>query len=115
MVEKLVEVRWMLINIGFLARYIREAMDKPPFSFAFGTFWERSPSASSYRAEMLGLCSLHLFARALSEFYRFRSGKLPCAVTTKELSSIRIHPLEDTAQCKVRRCTKKSQSNKAHF
>ena len=24
-----------------------------------GTFWERSQSASSYRAEMLGLCSLH--------------------------------------------------------
>jgi len=30
-----------------------------------GTFWERSPSASSYHAEMLGLCALHLFARAL--------------------------------------------------
>jgi hypothetical protein len=34
-----------------------------------GTFWERSPSASSYRAEMLGLCALHLLARALTEFY----------------------------------------------
>jgi hypothetical protein len=37
-----------------------------------GTFWERSPSASSYRAEMLGLCALHLFARALSEFYKIQ-------------------------------------------
>jgi len=37
-----------------------------------GTFWERSPSASSYHAEMLGLCALHLFARALSEFYKIK-------------------------------------------
>jgi hypothetical protein len=37
-----------------------------------GTFWERSPSASSYRAEMLGLCSLHLLARGLSEFYQIQ-------------------------------------------
>jgi len=32
--------------------------------------WERSGSADSYRAEMLGLCALHLFARALSEYYK---------------------------------------------
>jgi hypothetical protein len=37
-----------------------------------GTFWERSPSASSYRAEMFGLCGLHLLARALSEFYQIQ-------------------------------------------
>ena len=35
-----------------------------------GTFWERSPSASSYRAELLGLYVLHLFAQALAEFYK---------------------------------------------
>jgi hypothetical protein len=35
-----------------------------------GTFWERSPEASSYRAEMLGLCTLHLFVRALLESYK---------------------------------------------
>ncbi len=34
-----------------------------------GSFWERSPTASSFRAEMLGLCALHLLARALSEHY----------------------------------------------
>jgi hypothetical protein len=33
-----------------------------------GSFWEKSSSASSYRAELLGLCLLHLFALALSEF-----------------------------------------------
>jgi len=32
-----------------------------------GWCWEKSNSANTYRAEMLGLCSLHLLARALSE------------------------------------------------
>ena len=35
-----------------------------------GWFWEKSESADSYRAEMLGLCALHLLARALSEYYK---------------------------------------------
>jgi hypothetical protein len=35
-----------------------------------GTFWERSIAASSYRAELLGLCALHLFAQAIAEFYK---------------------------------------------
>jgi hypothetical protein len=35
-----------------------------------GWFWEVSNMASSYRAEMLGLCSLHLLLQALSEFYK---------------------------------------------
>ncbi len=34
-----------------------------------GTFWERSPSASLYRAKLLGLCALHILAQALAEFY----------------------------------------------
>ncbi len=37
-----------------------------------GTFWERSPAASSYQVEMLGLCTLYLFARALSEFHKIQ-------------------------------------------
>jgi hypothetical protein len=40
-----------------------------------GLFWEKSPSASSYRAELLGLCSLHLFALALSKFYKVSGWK----------------------------------------
>ncbi len=28
-----------------------------------GTFWEKSPSATSFWAEMLGLCALHIHAR----------------------------------------------------
>ncbi len=34
-----------------------------------GMFWEKSPSASSFRAKMLGLCCLHLLARAVAEFF----------------------------------------------
>ena len=33
-----------------------------------GTFWKKSPAASSFRAEMLGLCALHLLVRAVAEF-----------------------------------------------
>jgi hypothetical protein len=35
-----------------------------------GTFWEKSNTASSFQAEMLGLCTLHLFAQAVAEFYK---------------------------------------------
>jgi hypothetical protein len=34
-----------------------------------GTSWEKSPLASSFRAEMLGLACLHLLARAVAEFF----------------------------------------------
>jgi hypothetical protein len=37
-----------------------------------GSFWEKSLSASSYRAELLGLCSLHLFTLAMSDFYKIK-------------------------------------------
>jgi hypothetical protein len=78
-----------------------------------GTFWKRSPSASSYRAEMLGLCCLHLLARGISEFYQIQEWE--ATLSCDNFQAIRIHPSEDTAQCKVRRYTKKSQSNEAHF
>ncbi len=48
-----------------------------------GTFWERSPAASSYRAEMLGLCALHLFARALSEFDKIQVWKATAGCNNK--------------------------------
>ena len=35
-----------------------------------GSFWERSILATSYRAELLGLCALHFLARAVVEFYK---------------------------------------------
>jgi hypothetical protein len=40
-----------------------------------GSFWEKSSSASSYRAELLGLCALHILALALSKFYKISGWK----------------------------------------
>jgi hypothetical protein len=40
-----------------------------------GSFWEKSPLASSYRAKLLGLCLLHIFALALLEFYKVSGWK----------------------------------------
>jgi hypothetical protein len=34
-----------------------------------GLFWERLPTASSFKTEMLGLCTLDLLARAIMEFH----------------------------------------------
>jgi hypothetical protein len=34
-----------------------------------GTFGEKSPSASLFRAEMLGLTCLHLLAKVVAEFF----------------------------------------------
>ena len=34
-----------------------------------GWCWERLGSADLYQVEMLGLCALHLFARAILEYY----------------------------------------------
>jgi len=45
--------------------------------------WERSDSADSYRAEMLGLCALHLFARALSEYYKITNWEITICCDNK--------------------------------
>jgi hypothetical protein len=34
-----------------------------------GFFWEQLSTASSFFTEMLGLCTLHLFAQAISDYY----------------------------------------------
>ena len=52
-----------------------------------GSFWEKSSAASSYRAELLGLCSLHLLALALSEFFLIKKWTAYCAAITFALSS----------------------------
>ncbi len=59
-----------------------------------GTFWEKSNSASLYRAEMLGLCALHLLARAVVEYYKVKgwSAVLCCDIKhALELSSHHQH------------------------
>jgi hypothetical protein len=67
-----------------------------------GTIWERSPSASSYWAEMLSLCTLHLFARALSEFYKIQEWKATMGCDNKralEQSSYTCCRIRPSAKC----------------
>jgi hypothetical protein len=67
-----------------------------------GTFWERSPVASSYQAGMLGLCALHLFARALSEFYKIQEWKATMGCNNKralEQSSYTCRRIRPSAKC----------------
>jgi hypothetical protein len=40
-----------------------------------GTFWGKLPSASSFRAEMLGLCALYLLAQVVAEYYYIDIGQ----------------------------------------
>jgi hypothetical protein len=67
-----------------------------------GTFWERSSSASSCRAELLGLCALHLLSQALAEFHKLTgwSALLCCdnkrALEVSAHSTRRIRP---SAKC----------------
>ncbi len=66
-----------------------------------GIFWERSPAASSYWTEMLGLCALHLIARALSEFYKIKEWKATMECNNKralEQSSYTCHRIRPSAK-----------------
>ncbi len=38
-----------------------------------GSFWEKSPTASSFRAEMLPLCSHHLLVCAIAEYHNVKT------------------------------------------
>ena len=76
-----------------------------------GTFWERSPSASLYRAELLGLCALHLFAQALVEFYKVArwTAKLCCDnKRVLEVSSHHTHRIRPSAKCANIHCSLKA-------
>ncbi len=59
-----------------------------------GTFWEKSNTASSYQAEMLGLCALHLFTQAVAEFHKVENGHQRSAATISALSNFH-HTTED--------------------
>ena len=67
-----------------------------------GTFWERSFAASSYRAELLGLCALHLFAQAIAEFHSVKGWTAllccdsKCALEAATYHNRRIRP---SAKC----------------
>jgi hypothetical protein len=67
-----------------------------------GSFWERSLVASSYQAEMLGLCALHLFARALLEFHKIQEWKATLCCDIKralELSSYACRRIRPSTKC----------------
>ena len=57
-----------------------------------GWFWEVSNTANSYRAEMLGLCALHLLSQAVSEFYKIVGWKSTiCCDNSKALDMSSQH------------------------
>ncbi len=67
-----------------------------------GNFWERSQAASSCRAEMLGLCTLHLFARTVAEFYQIQGWQAILCCDNKqalELSSYKQGRICPSAKC----------------
>ncbi len=72
------------------------------------TFWERTILASSFRAEMLGLCALHLhlLARALLEFYIIQGWKASLCCNNKRALELSLY------MC---RYPVKPESNEAHL
>ena len=73
-----------------------------------------SSSASSYRAELLGLCSLHLLAQALFEFYKVSGWEATlccdnlCALQLSSQDRRRIKP---SAACSVLHRSLRSTKN----
>jgi hypothetical protein len=55
------------------------------------TFWERSCSASLYRAELLGFCVLHLLAQALAEFYKVAGWSATLCCDNKHALEVSSH------------------------
>jgi hypothetical protein len=67
-----------------------------------GTFWEQSNSASLYRAGMLGLCALHLLARAVAELYKIEGWSAILCCDNKcalELSPEHLRCIRPSARC----------------
>jgi hypothetical protein len=67
-----------------------------------GTFWEKSNLASLYRAEMLGLCALHLFTQAVAKFYNVEKwSALVCCDNKRalELSSHHRRYIRPSTKC----------------
>ncbi len=66
------------------------------------TFWEKSILASSFRAEMLGLCTLHLLAWAVAEYYKVNGWSAILCCDNKhalELSSHHQRHIQPSAKC----------------
>ena len=74
-----------------------------------GTFWERSPLAISYRTKLLGLCTLHLFAQALAEFYKVIGWTaMLCCDNKRALGGVLSPHAPHLTKCKMRQHAPKS-------
>jgi hypothetical protein len=56
-----------------------------------GSFWERSSTASSFCAEMLGLCTLHLLARVITDAYEVQSWTALMCCNNKRILMLSSH------------------------
>ncbi len=67
-----------------------------------GTFWEKSNLASSYRAELLGLCALHLLSWAVGGYYKVEGWSAMLCCDNKlalELSSHHLRCIRPSVKC----------------
>jgi hypothetical protein len=75
-----------------------------------GSFWEQSIIASSFQAEMLGLCALYLLARAITEHYNLsRWSAMMCCDNKRALLLLSHHKgrIRLSAKCAdIGRCFK---------
>jgi hypothetical protein len=53
--------------------------------------WERLPTASSFQAEMLGLCALHLLVHVITEFHRVSQWSAIILCNNKRALSLLAH------------------------
>jgi hypothetical protein len=85
-----------LSGVGWIIFYKRTGLRMT------GTFWEKSPSASSFRAEMLGLACLHLLERAVVEFFNLGQWAAVISCNNKkalELSLNHHQRIKPSAKC----------------
>jgi hypothetical protein len=74
-------------------------------------FWERSPLASLYRAELLGLCALHILAQALAEFYTVSGWTAMLCCDNKRALEVSAHHqrrIQPSAKCADIGCSLKA-------
>jgi hypothetical protein len=72
-----------------------------------GNFWEKSTLENLYRAEMQGLCALHLLAQAVAKFYKVEKWSAILCCNNKcalELSSHHRRCIRPSAKCTDIQC-----------
>jgi hypothetical protein len=67
-----------------------------------GSFWEKSLTASSFRAEMLGLCALHLLVCAIMEYHNVSAWSAVISCDNKWALELSFHHkgrIQPSAKC----------------